>query len=253
MKMRLRRITGYLDEVLDIGSFGADRSMNGLQVEGKAEVRKVALAVDACGDSIGKAAGRNADLLVVHHGLFWGDPAPLTGITGSRVGTLMRKGISLYAAHLPLDCHPVIGNNAGIAGILGIRETEKFGLYAGMEIGLCGDLPKPLRLEGLRRKLASLLASPVQAYAFGPATVRKVGIVSGGGASLTQAAADSGCDALVTGETSHSSYHIARENGISLVFGGHYATETFGVRAVGRSLEERFGLETFFIDLPTGM
>jgi dinuclear metal center YbgI/SA1388 family protein len=253
MKMRLRRITGYLDETLDIASFRADRSMNGLQVEGSAEVMKVALAVDACGDSISRAARRNADLLVVHHGLFWGDPVPLTGIMARRVRTLMRKGISLYAAHLPLDCHPEIGNNAGIARMLGLPNTERFGLYAGIEIGLCGELPRPVKLEGLRRKLASLLGSTVQAYSFGPDLVKKIGIVSGGGASLTQAAADSGCDALITGESSHSSYHVARENGISLIFAGHYATETFGVRAVGRYLEERFGLDTFFIDLPTGM
>ena len=227
--------------------------MNGLQVEASGEIRKVALAVDACGESISRAARRGADLLIVHHGLFWGEQVPITGIMAGRIRTLMEKGVSLYAAHLPLDCHPGIGNNARIAKILGIAAPKKFGTYAGIEIGLCGKLPRPMKIEGLRKKLASLLGSPVQTFSFGPGTVRKIGIVSGGGSSLTQAAADAGCDALLTGETSHSSYHTARENGISLVFAGHYATETFGVKALGDVLKKDLGLKTFFIDLPTGM
>jgi dinuclear metal center YbgI/SA1388 family protein len=192
-------------------------------------------------------------MLIVHHGLFWGDQAPITGIMAGRVRTLLSKGVSLYAAHLPLDCHPELGNNAMIAGFLGIPETEKFGSYAGVAIGLCGKLPRPVKIVGLKRKLSARLGAPVQAYAFGPKTIRKIGIVSGGGAALTQAAADAGCDAILTGETSHSSYHVARENGISLIFAGHYATETFGVKALGEHLGNEFGLKTFFIDLPTGL
>jgi dinuclear metal center YbgI/SA1388 family protein len=251
--MRRDRLTEYLDGILDLETYSGDRSLNGLQVEGKKEVHRAALAVDACGESISKAARRGADMLIVHHGLLWGEQAPITGIMAGRVGTLLEKGVSLYAAHLPLDCHPEIGNNAQLAGMLGIPETEKFGRYAGVEIGLCGKMPRPVKIEGLRRKLSSLLGAPVQAFAFGPKTVRKIGIVSGGGAALTQAAADAGCDALLTGETSHSSYHVARENGISLIFAGHYATETFGVKALGDLLKQEFGLKTFFIDLPTGM
>ena len=137
--------------------------------------------------------------------------------------------------------------------MLGIVETERFGRYAGVDIGTCGKLPRPIKIEGLRRKLAGILDSPVQTFTFGPAVVRKLGIVSGGGASLTQSAADAGCDALLTGETSHSSYHVARENGISLIFAGHYASETFGVKALGKLMEKELGLKTFFIDLPTGL
>ncbi len=251
--MRLDKVTGFLEETLSLELFSGDPSMNGLQVEASGEVRKVALAVDACRESISRAGRRDADLLIVHHGLFWSGWVPITGIMAVRVKALLDRNVSLYATHLPLDCHPEIGNNARIASVLGIGETERFGKYAGINIGLCGKLPRPLKIEGLRRKLAGILDSPVQTFTFGPAIVRKLGIVSGGGASLTQAAADAGCDALVTGETSHSSYHIARENGISLIFAGHYASETFGVKALGELMKEKLGLETFFIDLPTGL
>ncbi len=251
--MRLDKVTGFLEDTLSLESFSNDPSMNGLQVEASGEVRKVALAVDACRESINRAARRDADLLIVHHGLFWNGRVPITGIMAARVKALLDKNISLYAAHLPLDCHPEIGNNARIANVLGIGETEHFGKYAGVDIGLCGKLPRPLKIEGLRRKLTRILDSPVQTFAFGPAVVRKLGIVSGGGASLTQAAAEAGCDALLTGETSHSSYHTARENGISLIFAGHYASETFGVKALGELMKEKLGLQTFFIDLPTGL
>lgn len=251
--MRLEKVTSFLGEILDLGSFSGDSSLNGLQVESSGEIKKVAFAVDACRESINRAARRKADLLIVHHGLFWGGMVPVTGIVASRVKALLDGKVSLYAAHLPLDCHPEIGNNAQIAKVLGIPETGKFGRYAGIDIGLCGNLPRPLKIEGLRRKLAGILDSPVQTFTFGPAVVRKIGIVSGGGAALTQAAADAGCDALLTGETSHSSYHTARENGISLIFAGHYASETFGVKALGEMMKEKLGLQTFFIDLPTGL
>lgn len=251
--MRLDKVTGFLGETLGLEAFSGDQSMNGLQVEASGDVRKVALAVDACGDSIGRAVRRRADLLIVHHGLFWGGMVPITGIMAARVKALLDGNLSLYAAHLPLDCHPEIGNNARIASVLGIAETEHFGKYAGVDIGLCGRLPRPLKIEGLRRKLAGILDSPVQTFTFGPVVVKKIGIVSGGGASLTQAAADAGCDALLTGETSHSSYHTARENKISLIFAGHYASETFGVKALGGLIRKELGLQTFFIDLPTGL
>lgn len=251
--MRLDKVTGFLEETLNLESFAGDASMNGLQVEASGEVRKVALAVDACSESIGRAVRRKADLLIVHHGLFWGGMSPITGIMATRVKALLDGNVSLFATHLPLDCHPEIGNNARIANVLGIAETGHFGRYAGVDIGLCGMLPRPLKIEGLRRKLSGILDSPVQTFTFGPALVRKLGIVSGGGASLTQAAADAGCDALLTGETSHSSYHIARENGISLIFAGHYASETFGVKALGDLMRKNLGLQAFFIDLPTGL
>lgn len=250
--MRLGTLVRFLDETLDIGSFPGDRALNGLQVEGGAEVRSVALAVDACGDSIAGAVRRSADLLVVHHGLFWGDPAPVTGILARRIGRLLAGRCSLYAAHLPLDCHPRIGNNARIAATLGMEKPERFGTYAGVEIGLCGALPRPVGLRALAARARRIFGATVRSHAFGPPTVRRLGIVSGGGASLARAAAEAGCDALLTGETSHSAYHTARESGVSLLFAGHYATETPGVRALGGLLEERFGLRVFFIDLPTG-
>jgi len=250
--LRLRSLVRFLDETLDIRSFRQDKSLNGLQVEGRAEVRTVALAVDACGESISRAVRRRADLLLVHHGLFWGETAPVTGILARRLGRLLGAGCSLYAAHLPLDCHPSLGNNARLAASLGIARTERFGEYAGVEIGLCGELPRPAGLKSLAAGVRRRLGGPVRSLPFGPRLVRRLGIVSGAGASLAQAAAEAGCDALLTGETSHSSYHTARECGVSLVFAGHYATETAGVLALGELIAGRFGLRTFFIDLPTG-
>lgn len=251
--MRLERLTGFLDETLDIDSFESDSSINGLQVEGRREVRRIALAVDACRESISRTARMNAEMLIVHHGLLWGKERPVTGIFARRLSILLEKGISLYAAHLPLDCHPGIGNNASLAAALGMHDTRPFGDYRGISPGLCGSLPRKITVKGLCSKLRRLLSGPVQAFSFGTGSIATIGIVSGGGGSLVQAAADAGCDALLTGETSHAAYHTARENGIDIVFAGHYATEKAGVRALGALLESTFGLETRFIDLPTGL
>ena len=249
----LKTVVRFLDETLDVASFPGDAALNGLQVEGSRRVQAAAFAVDACRESIARAIRARAELLVVHHGLLWGARAPLTGILAARVGMLLRGGLSLYAAHLPLDCHPELGNNARIAALIGLGDTEPFGLYAGARIGLRGELPRPAGVRGLAARLGRAFGAQVRAFPFGPARVRRLGIVSGGGASLVQAAAEAGCDALLTGESSHASYHVARENRINLFCAGHYATETAGVRALADLLGERFGLRTVFIDLPTGL
>ncbi|MBN2070401.1 MAG: Nif3-like dinuclear metal center hexameric protein [Candidatus Krumholzibacteriota bacterium] len=251
--MKLSKITGLLDETLDIASFRADSSLNGLQVEGSPEVRRVALAVDACEEAIRKSKNLGAQLLIVHHGLFWNRNETITGIMAKRIKLLLINGISLYAAHLPLDVHPSLGNNARLASLLGLDNTFLFGEYSGIEIGRCGVLPEAVSPKSFSARVRKVLQAPVSSLLFGKSRIRKVGIVSGGGASLTSAAARSGCDALLTGETSHSAYHVARENRINLFCAGHYATETQGVRAVGSFLEERLGLDTKFIDLPTGL
>ncbi len=253
MLLKLKKITELLDRTLDIRSFKGDSSLNGLQVEGSAEVRRVTLAVDACEASIRKARDSKSQLLIVHHGIFWDRVVPVTGIMAGRIRLLLINGISLYAAHLPLDCHPDLGNNARIAATLGLENKLPFGEYAGIEIGLCGSLPRQLAAKSFAAKLRKVFGGPVGSLLSGKDRIRKIGVVSGGGSSLLQAAATSGCDALLTGEASHSSYHIARENRINLFFAGHYATETPGVKAVGSFLEEQLGLETRFADIPTGL
>ena len=252
-QLKLKKITDLLDETLDIRKFKADSSLNGLQVEGSGDVHKVTLSVDACEAAIREAKNWGSQLLIVHHGIFWNKMEPVTGIMANRIKLLLNNGISLYAAHLPLDCHPSLGNNACIASILGLEDTFAFGEYAGVEIGRCGTLARAVSSKSFAAKIRKVFGGPVNSLLFGKKQIRKIGIVSGGGASLLQAAALSRCDALLTGETSHSSYHVARENRINLFFAGHYATETPGVKAVGSFLEERLGLKTRFADIPTGL
>jgi dinuclear metal center YbgI/SA1388 family protein len=249
----LKKLKRYMDEELKISEFEADLSLNGLQVEGSRTVRKVTLAVDACDIAIRKAARNGSEMLIVHHGLFWGGPEPVTGILKRRIELLIKNGISLYAAHLPLDCHPVIGNNAMLASKLGLKEPGTFGIYKGKEIGICGSLARPLSPRGLAGKIGKILSSRIELFPFGPSRISRIGIVSGGGSQLAPAAAEAGCQALFTGESSHSAYHPAREARINLVCGGHYATETVGLIAFGDLLEEKFGLKTTFADVPTGL
>jgi dinuclear metal center YbgI/SA1388 family protein len=251
--MRLKAIRDFLDETLNISNFGADSAMNGLQVESSSIVKRIATAVDVSDKSIRKAAASGAGLLIVHHGLFWGDPIPITGVMARRIELLLSRGVSLYAAHLPLDCHPEIGNNAQLAGLLGLEKRQAFGRYHGMIIGLCGVPPRAMSPAGIARKLKKTLRANSKIFPFGPERVRKLGIVSGAGASLVNDAASAGCDTLLTGETSHSSYHVAREARINLICAGHYATETVGVRALGALVSADLGLPAKFIDEPTGL
>ncbi|MBN1163240.1 MAG: Nif3-like dinuclear metal center hexameric protein [Candidatus Krumholzibacteriota bacterium] len=251
--MKLRKIVEFIDQTLNLSAFPGDSSLNGLQVEGRSSVSSVALAVDACQRAIQRSVGSGADLLIVHHGLFWGGNQPITGIMAKRLGALLQNGISLYAAHLPLDCHPEIGNNAQLARLLHLDGTEPFGDYHGIRIGLAGNLPRPLKVRSFSARLRKLLNAPSRNFEFGRSEIRKLGIVSGGGASLVKSAAEEGLDALLTGETAHSAYHIAREYRINLFCAGHYATETLGVKALGSLLRERFGLQTRFLDIPTGL
>ena len=251
--MKLEKLISFLDERLHIADFTADSSLNGLQVESSSAVKRIATAVDVSDSSIRKAAAARADLLIVHHGLFWGEPVPITGVMARRIELLLSKGVSLYAAHLPLDCHAEIGNNAQLAGLLGLERRRPFGKYHGMIIGLCGDLPRPITPAGIARKLRKSLGADSRIFGFGPERVRRLGIVSGGGASLVGDAAAAGCDTLLTGETSHSAYHTAREARVNLVCAGHYATETVGVKALGALLTTELGLPVKFLDIPTGL
>lgn len=251
--MNLRSVAKYLDRTLEVAEYSADSSMNGLQVECSRRITRIATAVDACTESISRASRWGAELLVVHHGLFWGDPAPLTGVMGRRIGLLFSKGVSLYAAHLPLDCHSEIGNNAGLAQLLGLEEVRPFALYHGITIGLEGKLPRRTTARSLAARLGRKIGSSPEIFPFGPSEVSRIGVVSGGGASLVQQASEAGCDALVTGETSHTFYHTAREARINLICGGHYATETIGVRALARLVQSELEIPARFIDVPTGL
>jgi dinuclear metal center YbgI/SA1388 family protein len=249
--VRLATIVRYLDDTLKTADFPQDSSYNGLQVEGAAKVFKVAFAVDACMESIRCAARIRADLLVVHHGLFWDDAVPITGIMAKRIGLLLKHGISLYACHLPLDCHPEIGNNIELARIVRIREPEPFGSYKGHRIGLYGRLSRPVSVRSLAARVRKALGATVRTFAFGPERISKLGIVSGNGGFLTEEAARLGCDALLTGEPSYLAYHPAREGGLTLICAGHYATETVGLAALSEQVKQEFSIPTRFIETPS--
>jgi dinuclear metal center YbgI/SA1388 family protein len=250
--MKKTHLVKYLNQLLHIGEI-EDSSQNGLQVDGAEEISRVAFAVDACQASFAAAAAKGAQLLMVHHGLFWGKPLILTGAHYRRIKTLLNANIALYAAHLPLDCHPQVGNNAELARVLGLKKRRPFGCYHKRLLGFSGELSQPAHLRRLAARLAQASGVPVvRVLDNGPKLVRQVGCVSGGAADMMGQAAEAGLDVYVTGEATHRAFHEAAELRLNVIFGGHYATETFGLKAVARALEKKFGLETVFLDLPTG-
>lgn len=250
--MKRTDLVTYLDEYLQIRTI-EDASNNGLQVEGADEVERVAFAVDASLASFEAARAAQAQMLVVHHGLFWSKPLMVTGAHRQRLVQLFEGNLSLYAAHLPLDFHAEVGNNATLARWLQLEETAPFGDYKGQPPGFAGRLPGPLTLGQFVQRVETALGEPtIRTWDFGPETVQRVGIISGGAAFLLDQAWEAGIDTYLTGEMSHSAYHQAREWGLNVVFAGHYATETAGVQTLADHLAQQFGLETRFLDLPTG-
>ncbi len=249
--MDRKTLTDWLDETLRTADI-SDQSLNGLQVEGRAEVSKLAVAVDACQATIDAAADAGAGMLLVHHGLFWGRCQTITGSHGRRIRSLLRQEVNLYASHLPLDAHPTLGNNAVLARLLRLQDRHAFGLYKGVEVGFGGSISATSPAQ-LAQRLRALLGSPPRLLAFGPDPIRRVALVSGGGASMLEQASDQGYDALITGEGPHSSYFQAEEGNLNAFYCGHYATETLGVKALASRIEEEFGLPWVFLDHPTGM
>lgn len=245
----------WADRLLDLARFAKlDDSLNGLQVGRSAgEVRTVAFAVDASLESIGRARQAGAELLFVHHGLFWGQPAPVTGGLRRRLAELLAADMALYACHLPLDAHPELGNNAVLAGMLGLADSAPFGEYHGIAIGRKGRLDPPIDLDEAVRRVLPNGDRPRLAMGCGPAAIRSAAVVSGGAPFEVLQAIGQGLDLYVTGEPSHSVYHLVAEAGINFVAAGHYATETHGVRAVARRVETELGLRTVFLELPTGL
>ncbi|HEX2210837.1 MAG TPA: Nif3-like dinuclear metal center hexameric protein [Longimicrobium sp.] len=251
--MDFRSLLEYLDGYLRIREVpDYANALNGLQVEsGRAEVRKIAVSVDAAQFTIDAAVRSGADLLLVHHGLFWDGNVPVTARRYRRLKALFDADLPLYAAHLPLDVHPEVGNNAVLARELGVEVRGMFADYKGMPLGVWGELD--IRREALCARLDALLGGRVKMVPGGPEHVRTVGVITGGAGGETATAAGMGLDAYVSGEGAHHNFFDAEEGGINLLLGGHYATETFGVRALARHLEEKFGLKWIFIDHPSGL
>ncbi len=250
--MHLAKLTAYLDTYLRVREVpDYPTALNGLQVENGGEVTRIAVAVDAAQATIEAAVAERADLLLVHHGLFWDGNQPLTGRRFRRVKRLLDAGIAVYAAHLPLDVHAEVGNNVVLARALGIEPQGSFGDYQGYPLGVWGELQ--LRREALAARLDELLGGRIKLVPGGAEWVRRVGVITGGAGSMIEAAREAGLDAFVTGEGAHHNFFDAEEGGINLFLAGHYATETWGVRALAEHLEARFGLPWSWIHHPTGL
>ena len=247
-----RDILAHLDDLLQSTRF-EDYGPNGLQVPGPDEVATIATGVSASAELFELAAAERADMLLVHHGLFWG--AGFTAIDAQlkrRLQLLFDANIALAAYHLPLDAHPELGNNALLARALGAQRLDKpFALHRGQAIGcLARYAGEGLPIAELIARTRELTDREPLVFDAGPPRVRTLAIVSGGGADYIPDAARSGADALLTGEPVERVMSQARELHIHLIAAGHYATETFGVRALGERLAERFGLRHVFLDIP---
>ena len=250
--MKLYDLTKFLDEYLAVEGVD-DVALNGLQVEGGPEVNKIALVTDACIATFKKAASLRSDLIFAHHGIFWGKQYALRGIHAERVKFLLENGISLYAAHLPLDLHPEVGNNVELIRLLDFDVTDPFGNYHGTPIGFIGRRKKPVSLQTILDTLTKELHADPLVYRFGSDHIKTIAAVSGRGSSVLEQVTGTDVDLFITGEADHTSYHLAKELKINLIFSGHYATEILGVQCLGNLLHKRFGLDTVFIDVPTGM
>ncbi|MFW6090023.1 MAG: Nif3-like dinuclear metal center hexameric protein [Gemmatimonadota bacterium] len=249
----LSDVTEYLDTALHIDEIeDYSGAYNGLQVECRSPIDSVCVATDACMATIERTAEEGANLLFVHHGMFWTDPLPLTGLVYRRLRVLIDNDIALYSCHLPLDVHPLFGNNAHLARSLDLHIEGRWGRWKSVEgLGVWAVVDRSLndvvdRVERVCDRRAHVLRG-------GPPHVRRMAILTGGGGSMIEQAHAEGYDTLLTGEGAHHTYHEAMEYGINVIYAGHYATETFGVKAVGKALNDRFGVDWTFIDHPTGM
>ncbi|MFA6316913.1 MAG: Nif3-like dinuclear metal center hexameric protein [Elusimicrobiota bacterium] len=241
----IRFLDGYLS-VKDI----KDRSMNGLQVEGISRVSKVAFGVSASLKLFERAAEWGAEMVVVHHGMLWGQSQVFKGPFKMRVESLLRSKMTLLAYHLPLDNHPKVGNNIQILSYFQARRVKPFGVYNGVSLGFHGTLPKPLSLLQVCGVLKERLGSSPIVFPFGPARVRALGVISGGAADMLGHAVEAGLDLYITGEANEPLQEACRENGINCLAAGHYNSEKAGVLALAGLVRSRFRVATRFVDVP---
>jgi dinuclear metal center YbgI/SA1388 family protein len=249
----LHEVAEFLDSYLRVADIpDHPGAWNGLQVDSRSPVERICAATDACQATIEASVAAGAQLLLVHHGLFWGEPLPITGRTYRRMKAMLDGDLALYSAHHPLDIHPVVGNNVLLARELDLTVEGRFGTWGDLEgIGVWAAADLPLR--EMVTRLEQVCAAAPRVLAGGPVHVRRVGIVTGGAGSLIPEAHQEGLDTFITGEGSHHTFHEAMELGVNVVYAGHYATETLGVKALGAAVAERFGLDWTFLDHPTGM
>lgn len=244
--MRREELVNYLDGLLEPAKF-RDYCPNGLQVEGRGEVRRIVAGVTACQALLDAAVEQQADAILVHHGYFWkGDDGRITGMRRQRLGTLINHDINLLAYHLPLDAHPELGNNAQLALRLGWLPEGRFGEQ---DIAWLGQLAEPCELDALAGKVAQVLARDPLVIGQGSRQIRRIAWCSGGAQGYFEQAIALGVDAYVSGEISEQTVHLARESGVAYLAAGHHATERYGVQAVAVHLAEQFGLDCIFVDV----
>ncbi len=249
---KLQDIIEFLDKELKVTTTpDYSGAMNGLQLENGGEVTRVAAAVDASLPVFEKAISERVDLLVVHHGMFWQGAQKFTGGFYKKLKLALDHGMAVYSSHIPLDVHPKMGNNRLLANELGMYDADGFFEWKGIQLGLRQSLD--LELDELKCRLSVAVGGDVHVCAGGGNKVGMVGLITGGAGSQIAAIAEQGVNTLVTGEGPHWSYPIAEEMGVNVLYGGHYATETFGVRRLCGFLAERFTLSDVFIDHPTGL
>lgn len=248
----LQKIGAYCDRLLRVAEVpDYDGAVNGLQVERRGAVRRLAAAVDASFATVQMAVHAGADLLLVHHGLFWNRRHPWTGPHYRLMRLLVESNLAVYSAHLPLDVHPRLGNNARLCATLGFERVKPFLFERGLYLGF--QTLTRVSLKQLSSRLSRAVRGPVHVIPAGPRGCRCIGVATGGaGGELRQAAAE-GVDTFITGEGPHWTHALAEELGLNVLYAGHYATETFGVKALSEHLARRFKLAWTFLDHPTGL
>ncbi|MBF0309445.1 MAG: Nif3-like dinuclear metal center hexameric protein [Magnetococcales bacterium] len=247
--LSLHELSGYLHGFLRCAEI-ADYAPNGVQVGGREEVFRLATGVSACMDLFRAAQDWQADLILVHHGLFWNkEPRVVTGHLRERLKFLLENDLTLMAYHLPLDCHPEVGNNAVLARLLELEPGKPFGRYQGTDLSRLGHWPTGLGIEAAAERLAAVCGGQPLVLPFGPPLIRTVALCSGAAPELIREAREAGADLFISGEATEYLFHYAREEGIHFMAAGHHRTERFGVQALGAHLAERFALEHRFIDI----
>jgi dinuclear metal center YbgI/SA1388 family protein len=226
-------------------------AVNGLQVENNGQITKIAAAVDGTFATAQMAAEQGADLMIVHHGLFWNKTHPWTGRRYQFMKFLMDHNLAVYSSHLPLDIHPVLGNNAQLCQALGIKKVKPFFMDKGRELGLRAG--KRIQRKKLLENLESILGAKPTLLPGGPEVCRQIGVVTGGAGAELAIAAREGVDTFITGEGPHWTFALAEDLGINVIYGGHYATETFGVKALAKKLSDQYKLPWTFVDHATGL
>lgn len=252
MGTRLDSLVRYADRLLRHGGVGDwPGARNGLQLENGGRVTRIAAAVDAHEGTIRMALLAGADLLVVHHGLFWSELVPITGPCYRKLEAAIRGGLAVYSSHLPLDLHPTIGNNVLLCRALGLGVGRPFFEEKGAKVGRL--VVTRIGRDALVGRMRAALGGAVRVAGAGPTTCRRIGVVSGAAGDAVARAVAEGIDTLVTGEGAHWTHGLAVELGVNILYGGHYATETFGVKALAARMGRRFRLPWEFLDAPSGL